>query len=98
MLVVYLIWAKSKGVKFFFSNEGLIYATIGGIMIGLASITFIKMFSTGSNLSIGVAVVRVGMVILAVLLGIFLLQEKLEVRQILGIVLSLFGLGLILFK
>lgn len=98
VLIIYLIFAKSKGTKFFFSSEGIIYALIGGVMIGLASITFIKMFSTGSNLSIGVAIVRVGMVLMGLLLGMLILKEGLALKQIIGIIIAIFGLALVLLK
>ncbi len=98
VLVIYLLIGKYRGLKLFASTEGLIYALMGGIFIGLASITFIKVFSAGSNLSIGVAIVRIGMVVLATLLGLFVLQEKLMFRQIIGILLALFGLFLVLVK
>jgi uncharacterized membrane protein len=98
VLVVYLAIGKYRGIKIFASTEGLIYNVIGGIFIALASITFIKVFSSGSNLSIGVAIVRIGMVILATLLGLFLLQEKLMFKQIIGIIIALFGLFLVLVK
>lgn len=67
-------------------------------MIGLASITFIKMFSTGSNLSTGVAVVRVGMVMVGLLLGIIILRENLALKQLLGIIIAIVGLALVLVK
>lgn len=98
VLTIYLIIGKYRGLKLFASTEGLFYALMGGIFIGLASITFIKVFSAGSNLSIGVAIVRIGMVILATLFGLFLLQEKIMVKQIIGILIALFGLFLILVK
>lgn len=98
VVIIYLAFAKYKGLKIFATNEGLIYALVGGVLIGLASITFIKVFSAGSNLSIGVMIVRVGMILLAVLLGVFVLQEKLVLKQIIGISIALFGLFLVLAK
>ena len=92
VLVFYLLISKYKGVKFFASTEGIMYATLGGIIIGLASITFIKVFSAGSLLSIGVSIVRVGMVLIAVTLGFIILQEKLQVKQLIGILTALIGL------
>jgi transporter family protein len=98
IVAAYLLFAKYKGLKFFATSEGLTYNIIGGIIIGLASLTYIKVFSSGANLTTGVAIVRIGMVILATLLGLFLLQEKLILKQIIGIFIALFGLFLVLVK
>jgi uncharacterized membrane protein len=98
VLAFYLLVGKYQGLKVFTTSEGLLYNILGGILIGLASITFIKVFSTGSNLSIGVAIVRIGTVVLAVLLGIIIFHEKLDGRQIFGLLLALIGIGLLLVK
>lgn len=98
VLIVYLVISKYRGVKLFGSNEGFFYSIVAGILIGLASITFIKVFSAGSNLSIGVSIVRIGMVVIGVTLGFLILHEKIELRQLIGMVTALVGLGLILLK
>lgn len=98
VLAVYLIIGKYRGIKLFASTEGLTYAVVGGILIGLASMTYIKVFSAGSNLSVGISIVRIGMVVLGVVLGILILGEKLPLKQLIGIITALLGLGLILLK
>ncbi len=97
VLVVYVFIQKLRGVELFSTTGGVSNAITAGVLVGLASITFIKMFSTGSNLSTGVAVVRVGMVILGVLFGVLLLQEKLVSSQYIGLALAILGLGLVMF-
>lgn len=98
VLVVYVLIDRLSGSKTYITNEGLTYNIIGGLLIGLASITFIKVFSTGSNLSVGVAIVRVGMVVLAAFLGLFILKDKLDLRQLLGLATAVVGLALLLIK
>ena len=75
---------------------GLIYSIVAGVMVGLASIFFIRMFSLGVNLSIGVPLVRVGMVVLGSVLGVLILKEGLTIRYVLGFLLSAFGLYLVM--
>jgi len=73
----------------------LILATLSGVFGGVAGIMFCKMIATGANLSIGVAIVRVGTVVVAALLGVVLLKEGLSPRSLIGIILSLIGLYLL---
>jgi len=62
----------------------------------VASIFFIRMFALGTNLSIGIPLVRVGMVVLGSLLGILILKEGFNARYLLGFLLSAFGLYLVM--
>lgn len=75
---------------------GLTYSIIAGVFVGLASIFFIRMFALGTNLSIGVPLVRVGMVIMSAVLGILLLKEGVNLKFGIGFILSLFGLYLVM--
>jgi len=61
-------------------------------MIGLASIFFLKMFATGTNLSVGVPLVRIGIVLIATILGLVVLKEGFNVRFLVGFFLAIFGL------
>ena len=78
------------------TKPGLIYSIIAGIFVGLASIFFIKMFALGVNLSVGVPLVRVGMIVLGSLFGVLLLKEGVNVRYLLGFGLSILGLYLVM--
>jgi uncharacterized membrane protein len=98
VLFVYVLVCKYKGVEQNISKEGFWFAMIAGVVICFASVTFNKMFTAGINLSMGVTIVRVGMVILGVTLGILVFRDKLAMHQALGIVFSLVGLGLLLLK
>jgi uncharacterized membrane protein len=74
----------------------VLYSTLAGVAIGFATIFFIKMFATGTNLSIGVPLVRIGIVLLASILGIVLLKEGVNLRYWAGFLLSLAGLYLLI--
>ena len=90
-------WLKFTNQNVLVSKEGTIFSIIAGLFIGIGTITLIRMFSLGSNLSIGSPVVRIGTVVLTTLLGIFLLNESFETKQIIGILLSVLGISLIVF-
>lgn len=56
------------------------------------------MFATGINFSIGVPLVRIGIVLLAFLVGVLILKENPSLPQIVGLVLALTGLYLVVAK
>lgn len=78
--------------------NGLLFSILAGIMVGLASIFFTKLFAIGTNLSIGVPIVRIGMVVFASILGVLLLKEGINVKYVVGVLLSLTGLFLVITK
>ncbi len=77
---------------------GYVFPALAGIAIGFGSIFFIKMFATGTNLSVGVPLVRIGIVLLAVVIGALFLKESLSAKQLFGLVLSIAGLYLVIAK
>ncbi|OGD54165.1 hypothetical protein A3J78_01920 [Candidatus Beckwithbacteria bacterium RBG_13_35_6] len=99
VLLIFLLITKSKGENVFQTkSNGIIFSVIAGIVIGLATITFLKMFSAGTNLSIGVPLVRIGIVLIASFLGILVLKEPFTLKYLLGLIISLFGLYLLITK
>lgn len=99
VLLVFVIIAYFNGEKLFdIKPGGWLFSILAGLAVGGASIFFVKMFATGTNLTIGVPLVRVGMVVLGSLLGIFLLKEGYSLKYFLGVVLSIVGLYLVIVK
>lgn len=97
VLLVYLVYLKLNGQKIIeYKSNGLLYTLIAGIAIGLASIFFIRVFAVGVNLSVGVPLIRIGMVVLASFLGIIFLKEGFNLKYLVGFIVSLFGLYLII--
>jgi len=92
----FLIRAQFGGETASVTRLGLTYSILAGIFVGLASIFFIRMFALGTNLSIGIPLVRVGMVVVGSLLGILILKEGFNVRYLLGFLLSALGLYLVM--
>lgn len=99
--LVPFIWylaIKFSGKEILFTKQGAFSSAIAGIAIGFGTVFFLKMFATGVNLSTGVPLVRMGIIILAFLVGILVLKENVSITQIVGLVLSLAGLYLIIAK
>lgn len=97
VLLVFLFYSKFQGEKVLETKPGgVLYSTLAGAAIGFATIFFFKMFATGTNLSIGVPLVRIGIVLLASVLGIVLLKEGVNLRYLAGFLLSLAGLYLLI--
>jgi uncharacterized membrane protein len=91
-------WLKMSRQEITFSGEGAGYAILAGLSIGVGSITLIKMFATGTNLSIGSPLVRIVTIVAVVLVGVVFLRETLTVRQWIGLVFSILGIGLLIIK
>ncbi|HEV2339230.1 MAG TPA: hypothetical protein VGT05_00500 [Patescibacteria group bacterium] len=99
VLFVFVVIAYFNGEKIFAVKPGgWFFSLLAGLAISGAGIFFLKMFATGTNLSVGVPLVRVGMVVLGSLLGIFLLKEGYSFKYILGVLFSLVGLFLVIAK
>lgn len=99
VLLIFIVLLRLKGeVVTNIRPGGVLYSLAAGISIGLVTIFFMKMFASGVNLSIGVPFVRIGMVLLASLLGIFILKESVTAKYLIGFFLSLLGLYLLVTK
>ncbi len=96
-LVGFLILKMSRS-ELLVTREGITWSILAGISIGLGSVTLIKMFSSGANLSIGSPLVRIGTVVGVVIVGMFFLRETLSVKQIFGLAVSIGGLFLLVVK
>lgn len=97
VLLVFLFYSKLQGEKVLETKPGgILYSTLAGISIGFATIFFLKMFATGTNLSVGVPLVRVGIVLLASVLGILFLKEAISFKYLIGFILAVIGLYLLI--
>lgn len=99
VLLMSVILAKARGEIIFETKPGgLIYSILAGIAIGITTILMLKVFALGVNLSIGIPIFRIGIVLIASLLGILLLKEAVSLKYLVGFVLSLIGLYLLVAK
>ena len=97
VVALFLLYSSINGEKInYFKTEGVVYAIIAGILVGFASIFFIKMFSSGAELSIAVPLVRVGTVLVSVLIGVLFLKEGFNPKFLIGFLLSMSGLYLLI--
>lgn len=76
-------------------KQSIVYALIGGILISLFTLFSFKALSTGPGVSVVMPVLRIGGISLVVLLGVFVLKEKLSLQTVFGFVLSTMGIYLL---
>lgn len=95
---VWYLSIKLSAKDMLVTRGGLVTSSIAGVAIGFGTVFFLKMFATGINFSIGVPLVRIGIVLLAFLVGILVLKENPSLPQIAGLVLALIGLYLVVAK
>ncbi len=93
---IWLLIRSYSGEQVSFTKPGIIYAVLAGIFVGLASIFFIRMFALGVNLSTGVPLVRVGMIVLGSFFGVLILKDGINLKYIIGFLFSVIGLYLII--
>ncbi|MFA9288323.1 MAG: hypothetical protein ACEQSA_00380 [Weeksellaceae bacterium] len=98
LLLIYMFIARAQGAKIFeVKSGGYMYAVIGGIVIGLTSICFLKMFEANPNYAVAVPFVRIGIVVIASLIGIFILKDQVNAaKYLLGFALAMIGFYLLL--
>lgn len=95
--ILYFYFAKMQGEDVSTIKQGgILFAVAAGVVVSFAGIFFVKMLSTDVPLSTGVAVVRIGAVILAVILAAVLLRERMNIQHVAGFVLALLGLYLVI--
>ncbi len=98
-MLIFIGFSYIKGDDIFAMKPGgLMYALLAGLAISFASIFFIKVFSSGANLSVGVPLVRVGMIMVSIVLAFIILKEAISVKQLAGFILAISGLFLLLAK
>src|SRR3990167_3710394 len=83
-IITYFIFSR----KIENNPKDIIYAILGGITIAAFSLFSFKALSTGPGASVVIPVLRIGGIALLVVLGIFLLKEKLTLQTILGLLFS----------
>ncbi len=73
----------------------MIYAVIGGILISIFTTFSFKALADGPGVSTVIPVIRIGVVLLVVVLGILLFKDKLTWNIVAGIVLASAGVYLL---
>ena len=83
---------KFTGQPLNFSKNAILFPVLAGVFTGIAEIFYLFMFSKNASLSFGNPLVVGGTIIVAVVLGLFVLREPLSAMKISGIVITLIGL------
>lgn len=94
MMVAFVYELLSKN-KTEISSLGVVYSVLAGLSVGIATWCIFKMFSMGANISVAIPVLRIGIILITTLFGIFVLKESFSFKLIIGFALSLTGLFLI---
>ena len=90
-IILYILFSR----KFEGNPQGMTYALIGGIFISIFTAFSFKALADGPGISTVIPVVRIGVVLLVVILGIILFKDKLTWNIILGIILASLGVYLL---
>ena len=95
--LVWVSYLKITGQPLLITRTGLIYSLAVGIAFSLVTmllyLTFIHI-----SVSLGSPTIRVMGIVIASLLGILILREPVTWRYVLGVVLTIVGVALIVFR
>jgi uncharacterized membrane protein len=96
--LVILLLFKFSDKRYFISSNGVFWAILAGIALGIGTLSFLKLFDTGINLSLASPMVRIGILIVTTSLGLFVLRETVEIKEWIGLALASLGLLLLVWK
>ena len=90
-----LAFLKIKGIPLEISKQGIGFAVLSGLFVGLAEITSFYVFSKGVPAAVGIPVIVGGSVVIGALAGFFFLKESLHLSHLIGIALIVGGVILL---
>jgi bacterial/archaeal transporter family protein len=90
-IILYLIFSR----KIEGNSKGIMFALIGGVFISIFTTFSFKALSAGPDVSTVIPVIRIGVVILVVILGILLFKDKITWNLVAGAILATIGVYLI---
>ncbi len=93
--IVALFYLKINGTTLEWQGNGLKYAIIAGLLVGMAEIVSFYVYSTGIKASVGITIIIGITVLTGMLAGLLLSKETLNTRQIVGAVLLITGILLL---
>lgn len=91
--IFYFLFSPSNVVRP--GNSGIIFSLLAGTFIGVANFAVFAMYKSGMSVSISVPLTRSAVAVGAVVLGVLLFSEKLNMANVAGIVLSIFSIFLL---
>lgn len=96
-LLIFLL-VKFPNKKTLVTSNGIMYAALGGIALGIGTLVFLKLFDSGINLSLASPLVRIGILIATTSLGLFVLREVVSTKEWVGLALAFLGLLFLIWK
>jgi transporter family protein len=91
-----ILYLKGTNTVFNYTKEGVTYAVLSGVFVGLAEILSFYIFSKNVNASVGIPIIIGGTIFFSVIIGIIFLKEKIAIYDVLGLFLILTGVSIIL--
>lgn len=88
----YYLFVRHQPGNAFITKAGVGYAILGGLCIGGGMIFFFNLFAKGANISVVNPVAKTIVVLSAVILGVFLLKERMTSNLVIGTLLSIAGI------
>lgn len=79
------------------TKAGIIYSILAGISIAAFSVILVSLFAKAENVSFIMPAIYGGVVVLGTIAGIFVFKESLASISMLGICLTIIGIGLVVY-
>jgi len=92
--LIWTIWTRAQG-PLVVTRTGALWSVATGLAFGVFAGLLFFLFSHGVNLSLGTAVIRLGGIAFAAVLGIIVLREPFNLQSVAGFVLAALGILLI---
>ncbi len=90
-ILLYMVFSR----KIEGNSKGILFALIGGVLISIFTTFSFKALASGPDVSTVIPVIRVGVVLMVVILGILLFKDKITWNLITGVILATIGVFLI---
>lgn len=91
----YALVLKLSGKELPVTREGLGYAALAGVAVGIAEILTFVVYTRGAPASLGTPIIMGGSIVITAAVGATLLKERFGLPQVLGIILVATGIALI---
>lgn len=90
-IIIYLFFSRNTEGN----PKGIVYALIGGLLISIFTTFSFKALSDGPGVSTVIPVIRIGVVLLVVVLGVLLFKDRVTWNLVLGVILASTGVYLL---
>lgn len=95
-LLLYVLYKSKNNLPA--TRGGIIYSILAGVSIAIFSIVLVNIFSRAENVSFVLPVIYGGTVVLGAIAGIFIFKESISMVGVIGLSITVLGLGLIIYS